>query len=157
MKTDSTDIAGRMIFHPFKILDIGGSYYNGFDIFTSSPGKGQERVRLGAEVAMNYKLLSIKGEWIRGKEDNSNPIVHQGWYLQGSYFLWPKHLQGVFRYDTYDPNTAKSKTLEASTYYVFGLNYFFNVWTKVQMDYSLRTENPAINNNVLTVQLQLGF
>ena len=93
------DIGGRLVFHPFKILDLGVSYYNGFDIFTSSPGLNQERVRLGTEFALNYHLLSVKGEWIQGKEGNSNPIIHHGWYLQGSYFLWPKHLQGVFRYD----------------------------------------------------------
>jgi phosphate-selective porin OprO and OprP len=151
------DIDGRLVFHPFKILDVGVSYYNGFDIFTSSPGKSQERVRLGTEFALNYDLLSVKGEWIQGKEGNSNPIVHQGWYLQSSYFLWPKHLQGIFRYDTYDPNVANSKDLETSTYYVFGLNYFFNVWTKIQMEYSWRTENPTVHNNAFAVQLQLGF
>jgi phosphate-selective porin OprO and OprP len=151
------DIDGRLVFHPFKILDLGISYYNGFDIFTSTPNKSQERVRLGTEFAVNYDLLSVKGEWIQGKEGNSNPIVHQGWYLQGSYFLWPKHLQGVFRYDTYDPNMAKSRDLETSTYYVFGLNYFFNVWTKIQIEYSLRTENPSVMNNAFALQLQLGF
>jgi hypothetical protein len=151
------DVDARLVFHPFKILDLGISYYNGFDKFFTSPGKSQERVRLGTEFTLNYNLLSVKGEWIQGREGNSNPIVHQGWYLQGSYFLWPKHLQGVFRYDTYDANQAKSKNLETSTYYVFGLNYFFNVWTKIQMEYSLRTENPGINNNVLALQLQLGF
>ncbi len=151
------DIVGRLVLHPFKILDIGASYYNGFDKFTSSPTVNHERIRWGTEFAMNYDLLSIKGEWVKGKEGDSNPIVHEGWYLQGSYFLWPKHLQGVFRYDTYDPNEAKGKEEETSTYYVFGLNYFFNVWTKIQMDYSYRTENPGVHNNVFAVQLQLGF
>jgi phosphate-selective porin OprO and OprP len=153
----SKDIDGRLVFHPLKILDVGVSYYNGYDIFTSSPNKSQERIRLGTEFAINYNLLSVKGEWIEGKEGNSNPIVHRGWYLQSSYFLWPKHLQGVFRYDTYNPDAAKSKDLETSTYYVFGLNFFFNVWTKIQMDYSWRTENPSVKNNVFTMQLQLGF
>jgi phosphate-selective porin OprO/OprP len=151
------DIIGRLVIRPFKILDLGASYYNGFDKFTSSPGRNQERVRLGAEFAVTYHLLSVKGEWIQGKEGNSNPIVHEGWYLQGCYFLWPKHLQAVLRYDTYDPDKTKPKALETSTYYVMGLNYFFNVWTKIQMNYSLRTENPSITNNVFTVQLQLGF
>ena len=106
----SKDIAARLVLHPFKVLDVGASYYNGFDKFTSSPTRSQDRIRLGTEFALNYDLLSVKGEWIQGKEGNTNPIVHQGWYLQGSYFLWPKHLQGVFRYDTYDPDTGKLKT-----------------------------------------------
>jgi phosphate-selective porin OprO and OprP len=151
------DVNARLVFHPFKILDLGISYYNGFDEFITSPGKSQVRVRLGTEFAMNYNLFTLKGEWIQGKEGNSNTIEHRGWYLQGAYFLWPKHLQGVFRYDTYDANQSKSKSLETSTYYVFGLNYFFNIWTKIQMEYSLRTENPEIKNNVFALQLQLGF
>ncbi|HEV3222046.1 MAG TPA: porin [Puia sp.] len=151
------DIGGRVVLHPYKIIDIGASYYNGFDKFTSSPTINQERIRLGTEFAVNYNQFSVKGEWIQGKEGDTNRIVHQGWYIQGSYFLWPKHLQGVFRYDTYDPNTAKSKIQETSTYYVFGLNYFFNVWTKIQTEYSYRTENPSVHNNVFMVQLQLGF
>jgi phosphate-selective porin OprO and OprP len=151
------DIVGRLVLHPFKILDIGASYYNGFDKFTSSPTVSQERIRWGTEFALNYDQLSVKGEWMQGKEGDVERTVHQGWYLQGSYFLWPKHLQGVFRYDTYDPNLAKDKVQEMYTYYVFGLNYFFNVWTKIQMDYSYRTENPSVHNNVFAVQLQLGF
>jgi hypothetical protein len=151
------DIGGRLIFHPIKILDLGVSYYNGFDVFTTSPGINQERVRLGTEFALNYQSLSVKGELIQGKDGNSNPIVHHGWYMQGSYFIWPKHLQGVFRYDVYDPNEAKPKDFEKSVYYVFDVNYFFNVWTKIQMEYSLRTENPSVHNNAFAVQLQLGF
>ncbi len=151
------DFVGRLVLHPLKVLDIGASYYNGFDKFTSSPTISQERTRWGTEFALNYDQVSVKGEWIEGKEGDANHTVHQGWYLQGSYFLWPKHLQGVFRYDTYDPNLAKSKEQETSTYYVLGLNYFFNVWTKIQMEYSYRTENPTIHNNMFAVQLQLGF
>jgi phosphate-selective porin OprO/OprP len=153
----SKDIAGRLLLHPVKVLDLGFSYYNGFDRFTSSPTKNQERIRWGTEFAVNYQSLSVKGEYIRGQEGNSNPIEHAGWYLQGSYFLWPKHLQGVFRYDTYDPDLIRNKSLETSTYYVFGLNYFFNVWTKLQVDYSRRTESANINNDVFTAQLQLAF
>jgi hypothetical protein len=152
----SKDIDARLVFHPFKILDIGGSYYSGFDRFTSSPTKDQDRSRWGAELALNYKGLSVKSEYIQGQEGDHNPIVHEGWYAQASYFLVPKHLQGVFRYDTYNPNTAKTNL--TNTYYVFGLNYFFNVWTKIQVNYSWRTEQgPNIDNDVFNVQLQLGF
>ena len=80
------DVGGRLIFHPVKILDLGVSYYNGFDVFTSSPGINQERVRLGAEFALNYQSLFIKGEWIQGKDGNSNPIVHQGMVSAGELF-----------------------------------------------------------------------
>lgn len=153
----SKDIDARLVLHPFKILDIGTSYYNGFDKFTSSPTRSQNRIRWGAEAALNYNLLSLKGEYIKGEDGTNNPIIHEGWYVQGSYFLWAKHLQGVFRYDVYDPNTIKGKTDLTSTYYVYGLNYFFNVWTKLQVNYSRRTGNQNIQNDVFSAQLQLSF
>jgi phosphate-selective porin OprO and OprP len=153
----SKDIDARLVLHPLKILDIGTSYYNGFDKFNSSPTRSQNRIRWGTEASLNYNLLSLKGEYIKGEDGTNNPIIHEGWYVQGSYFLWAKHLQGVFRYDVYDPNTIKGKTDLTSTYYVYGLNYFFNVWTKLQVNYSRRTGNQNIQNDVFSAQLQLSF
>jgi phosphate-selective porin OprO/OprP len=154
----SKDIDARIVLHPFKAFDIGTSYYNGFDKFTTSTTKSQNRIRWGAEAALNLNFLSVKGEYIRGQEGNHNPINHEGWYVQTSYFLLAKRLQGVFRYDVYNPNTIETKSNAlTSTYYVFGLNYFFNVWTKIQLNYSRRTENQAVNNDVFTAQLQLAF
>jgi hypothetical protein len=147
-----------LVLHPFKILDVGASYYNGYDRFVSSPTRDQERIRWGGEIALNVNLLSIKSEYISGQEGNVNPTRHDGWYAQASYFLWPKHLQGVFRYDSYNPNKNVEKAADpTSTYYVFGLNYFFNVWTKIQVNYSRRIETPALTNDVFTAQLQLAF
>ena len=152
----SKDIDARLVFHPVRILSIGGSYYDGDDRFTGTTTKDQRRIRWGGELNLEYNALSVKGEYIRGQEGNSNPIVHQGWYGQAGYFIVPKHLQGVFRYDWYDPNLAKTQV--NSTYYDFGLNYFFNVWTKFQLYYSLRNQQgPTVNNNMFEAQLQLAF
>ena len=96
----SKDIDARLVVHPLSVLDIGGSYYNGYDRFISSPAKDQLRIRWGGEIALNLKLLSFRGEYIAGREGSVNPAKHDGWYAQASYFLWPKHLQGVVRYDT---------------------------------------------------------
>ena len=161
----SKDLDARLVIHPVKFLNIGGSWYNGVDRFTSSPTKDQKRIRWGTELALNFPTLSLKGEYIRGQEGTTtsadhvgNPglTVHEGWYAQIGYFFLPRRLQGVFRYDYYDPNTTKTQV--AGTYYDLGLNYFFNVWTKVQVYYSLRNqEGPALNNNLFEAQLQLAF
>ncbi len=152
----SKDLDGRLIFHPLKALSIGGSYYNGYDRFTSNLNKDQKRVRWGTEVVLNEDIWSVKGEYIKGQEGNHDPTTHDGWFGQAAWYVIPKHLEGIFRYDSYDPNTAKTQV--KSTYYDFGLNYFFNVWTKLQLYYSLRNqEGPTINNNMLEAQLQLAF
>ena len=139
-----------------KFLSFGGSYYNGFDRFTSSPTKNQERVRWGAEVALDYNSLLVKSEYIRGQEGNSNPTIHDGWYAEAAYSILQKKLQGIFRYDRYDQNIAKANAI--NTYYDLGLNYYFNVWTKFQLYYSLRREQGAqVPNDLFEAQFQLAF
>jgi phosphate-selective porin OprO and OprP len=158
----SKDVDARLVLHPLRFLSLGGSYYDGFDRFTGTPTKDQLRTRYGLETDLELNALSIKGEYIHGQEGHTNfkmgtvATLHQGWYGQVGYFILPRHLQGVFRYDWYDPNTAKTQV--NSTYYDFGLNYFFNVWTKVQVYYSLRNQQgPTVPNNMFEAQLQLAF
>lgn len=158
----SKDFDARLVLHPLRFLNIGGSYYDGFDRFTGTPTKDQLRTRWGLDADLELNSLSIKADYIHGQDGTTNlktgstATLHQGWYGQVGYFILPRHLQGVFRYDWYDPNTAKSNA--TSTYYDFGLNYFFNVWTKIQVYYSLRDqEGPTINNNMFEAQLQLAF
>ncbi len=158
----SKDLDARLVLRPLRILSLGGSYYDGFDRFTGTPTKDQNRTRWGLEADLELNALSVKAEYIHGQDGSNNlktgavATTHEGWYGQIGYFILPRHLQGVFRYDWYDPNSTKSQV--NSTYYDFGLNYFFNVWTKVQVYYSLRNqEGPAINNNLFEAQLQLAF
>jgi hypothetical protein len=152
----SKDIDARLVFHPLKWINIGGSYYDGYDRFTSDLDKDRKRTRWGTEIGLVQDRWSVKGEYIKGQEGAHNPATHDGWYGQAAYFILPKRLEGIFRYDWYDANTAKAGV--ESTYYDFGLTYFFNVWTKIQVYYSLRNrQGPAINNNLFETQLQLAF
>jgi phosphate-selective porin len=153
------DISTRVIFHPISIVDIGGSYYDGRDNFTSSPTISQKRIRWGAELALNYRAFSLKSEIIKGQEGNSSSkhIDHEGGYVQASYFFIPKKLQAVLKYDAYNPNRSASNL--QSTYYILGVNYFFNKWAKIQIDYRKAEGNGSINyrNDLFVTQLQIQF
>jgi len=152
----SKDIDARLVVHPLKWINIGGSYYDGYDRFTSNLNKDQLRTRWGTEVALVQDRWSVKGEYIRGQEGAHHPTKHEGWYGQAAYFFLPKQLEGIVRYDWYDPNTAKTDV--KSTYYDLGLTYYFNVWTKIQVYYSVRNQQgPTINNNLFETQFQLAF
>ena len=161
----SKDVDARLVVHPLKELAFGGSYYDGYDRFTSNLTKDQKRTRWGADLAFTEENYSLKGEYIKGQEgvgvankNTGNPGItnHDGWFAQAGYFFIPRHLEGLFRYDWYDPNTAKTQV--KGTYYDFGLTYFFNVWTKLQLYYSLRDQQGATaNNNLFEAQLQLAF
>jgi phosphate-selective porin OprO/OprP len=169
---ESKDFSGRLLVHPFKILTVGGSYYDGFDRFSHTPTKDQLRTRWGVEGTLTYKKLYIRSEFIRGQDGNDKhlvaqpvPAIHQGWYAIAGYYILPK-LQGFFKYDTYSPEvnpafTGPNKISDANTYYIFGANYYFNPNVKFTACYDWRTEQgniPAVkNNNVVTAQLQLSF
>ena len=149
------DIAGRLIFTPIKGLSFGGGYYNGWDkaIKPDVPGKSQIRNRYGFEFSYVKPLFSFKGEYISGKDGKYG---RSGWYIQAGYFLIPQKLQLLGKYDTYDPNTSSADNI--STNYVFGGNYFFNSWSKLQAFYTIRQEEgTAVNNNYFSVQYQIGF
>ncbi len=74
----------------------------------------------------------------------------------------PWNLQPVVKYQSYDPDTdADYNALNTIT---FGFNYFFNDWTRLQVNYLYNVEessdtDPALyneyDNDMLLVQLQI--
>jgi phosphate-selective porin OprO and OprP len=149
------DVSGRLIFTPVKGLSFGGSFYRGWDkaIKPDVPGLGQTRNRFGGEASYVVNRFSLKGEYIVGKDGKTN---RAGWYLQTGYFVVPLILQILGKYDTYDSNTSASNNI--STNYVFGANYNFNSWSRIQAFYTVRQEEgPAIKNNYFSIQYQVGF
>jgi hypothetical protein len=97
--------------------------------------------------------VDLKGEYIAGKDGKTN---RSGWYVQAGYFVIPQKFQVLGKYDIYDPNTSTPNNI--STNYVFGANYNFNNWSRLQAYYTVRQEEgPAIKNNFLSVQYQIGF
>lgn len=146
------DFVGRLVYHPLKEWSLGTSYYNGYDSW-GSPIRKKKRNRIGVEFAYVKDLISLRGEYIQGVDDT---IKKNGWYLQAGYFLIPKTLQGVFKFDTFDPNNDIDQN-EANVY-TFGANWYFNKWAFLQLNYELKDEmNKEKNNNALTGQLTLQF
>jgi hypothetical protein len=149
------DIAARLVFTPLKGLYFGGSYYNGWDKVSKPDvaGKAQARDRLGFEAGYVLPRFSIRGEYIAGKDGKTD---RSGWYLMAGYFVLPQKLQFVVRYDTYDPNISKPDN--TTTNYTIGGNFLFNKWSKLQIDYTFRSEQGiSVKNDYLAVQLQIGF
>lgn len=149
------DVTGRLIFTPVKGLSFGGGFYSGWDkaIKPDVAGKSQSRNRFGGEVSYTVSRFSLKGEYIAGKDGKTN---RTGWYAQAGYFIIPQKLQVLGKYDVYDSNTSTSNNI--STNYVFGADYNFNSWSHLQAFYTIRQEEgPAIENNFLSIQFQIGF
>jgi phosphate-selective porin OprO/OprP len=149
------DFAGRLILTPVKGLSFGGSYYDGFDKVSKPDVKGQSQIRdrIGFEVSYVRTGFSARGEYISGRDGVTR---RAGWYFQSGYFVIPQKLQLLARYDIYDPNTEA--TGDTSCNYTFGSNLNFNNWTRLQLFYTIRTEQGSqVKNNYLAVQYQIGF
>ncbi|TAL67810.1 MAG: hypothetical protein EPN88_07345 [Bacteroidetes bacterium] len=149
------DIAGRLIFTPLKGFSFGFGFYNGWDkaIKPDIAGKSQIRNRFGVELNYVTTRFSFKGEYISGKDGKTS---RAGWYIQSGYFLIPQKLQVLGKYDLYDPNTSATNNI--NTNYVFGANYNFNSWSRLQAFYTIRDEEgTAVDNNYFSIQYQIGF
>lgn len=146
------DIAGRFTVHPVKNLSISADFYNG-EGFYGSPATNQTRNGEGFDASYVSGALSLTAEYDKG---TGGTIKRNGWYAQAGYFVISKKLQFAVKYHTYDP--GNSLTTNCGNWYIAGINYFFNEWTKLTVDYCNRSEHVSpVKNNLSSVQLQLTF
>jgi len=170
-KNEAKDVVGRLLFHPLKGLAIGGSYYHGGNLFSTSKliKSKYDRNRIGAEFAFDYKNLSLIGEYITGKDgeydkdkctyvpdSKKTSTKKDGYYVQSGFYFIPKKFQVVARLDNFDPDKDVSKN--ATNVLTIGSTWFFNKCTKIQVNYEYKDEEgKAVTNNTLLAQLQIGY
>jgi len=154
---EAKDVSGRLIINPVKELSFGIAYYNGWgkaiNPVAEFIGRSQTRNRFGVDISYTATRLSVRGEYIHGKDGNTD---RAGWYAQAGYFIIPQKLQVLAKYDTYDPNTSKDNNISVN--YVTGANYNFNSWSRLQAFYTFREEEGTpVSNNYFSLQYQIGF
>ena len=71
-------------------------------------------------------------------------------------------VQPVVKYENFDPNTDGYDTIndsyDYSTIATFGVNYFFNDWTRLQLNYLYKAEEgDEVANDEILMQLQVKF
>ena len=147
------DIAGRLSIHPLNNLTLSGDFYNGVGNY-GTPAKNQKRNRSGIDARYSINGLTLQAEYDNGTD---GIIKRNGWYGQASYYIIPRYLQLAAKYDTYDPNEVITNV--RTNYYETAVNYFFNPWAKLALNYVDRRETTVaqIKNNIFEAQLQLTF
>lgn len=71
-------------------------------------------------------------------------------------YMTPWNLQPIIKYESYDPNTDADNDI--ATVITFGVNYFFNDWTRLQLNYLYKAEEGIeIANDEILMQLQVKF
>ncbi len=96
----------------------------------------------GVDVIFKYKGLSLQSEgFVRNVDtrDHSKQIGNAtGFYVQGGYFVVPKTIEVVGRYNYMDPDTLRAQDILTSV--VGGLNwYLIGHEHKLQFDYGVVT------------------
>jgi phosphate-selective porin OprO and OprP len=76
--------------------------------------------------------------------------------------MTPWNVQPVIKYENFDPNTDGYDIIndlyDYATIITFGMNYFFNDWTRLQLNYLYKAEEGnEIENDELLMQLQVKF
>jgi len=146
------DWAGRLVVHPASFLTIGASLYDGLSSPTQN-GAPVKRDRAGLEMAVLYKALSLKGEFIKAADDET---LKQGGYFQAGYFFLPKKIQGVFKVDFFDEDMKAD--LDRSRLWTLGLNWFLAEKTKLMINFELNKDGSGKTaNKAFLVQFQTGF
>ena len=149
---DRKDLAGRLVVHPLSFLSVGASFYDG-SYAASAGAPSTVRDRIGADLALLHGPFSLKADFLQSEDAET---LRRGWYVQGGYTFLPKILQGVVRFDAYDPDGAVSG--DRLDTWTVGLNWFIAGKTKLQVNYELmRSESGANRGRTLLIQLQAGY
>jgi len=169
------DFSGRVVFSPLRLTDSELDISLGFGAkYTSSKNSDvsfpdNTGYRLGADLGIKWKNILVQGEFIYGKNDGTytegggcggDPVVvvgsveRYGYMAQGMY-MTPWSLQPVIKYQNYDPNMAGN--LDMNSIITFGVNFFPNDWTRLQINYLYSAEEREIRNDQFLVQLQVVF
>ncbi len=160
-------IVGRVTIQPWEVLRFGGSFRKG----VTGSASDNDVTRFAGEVQLDWKGFIMQAEYIWGEDTGSyttgggcdgtpieiheGPITRSGMYAQLLY-MTPWNLQPVVKFETYDGDTTADNNLE--TIITAGVNYFFNDWTRFQINYSYRAEEAnEIPNDCLLVQMQVTF
>lgn len=158
------DIIGNIVYVPFDFLQVGASFRYGYP-----NNKTNERTTYGFEFLADHKGFALQGEYIHDNGDynklagggcGSEPVTlgenRQGAYIMASYMSKIK-LQPVVKWEYFDADTD-IKYLGYSEMITYGVNYFFNDKTRLQVNYQQKMEGgPSVNNDALIFQIQVKW
>lgn len=167
------DVIGRLIVHPLDWLQVAGSFRMGKSVSTDETvTKPDERTRFGADFQIEKFGFLVQGEYIWA-EDKGSYLVGGGCggdpeLVQGSVkreglsimalYNTPWNLQPVIKYENYNDDIGFDGNNNMEHVTTIGFNYFFNEWTRLQVNYEYKAEwAHEIENDMLMVQLQVRF
>lgn len=164
------DVVGRVLIQPTDWMHFGGSFKMGKSENEDVSLDDNSTKRFGAELEIEYFNFLVQGEYIYGEDEGSylvgggcggdpelvvGSVKRSGMFVTALYNT-PWNFQPVLKYENYNSDLDATNALEQIT--TFGFNYFFNEWTRLQVNYEYAAEKAnEIKNDRLMVQLQVKF
>jgi len=169
---DQKDLAGRIVLRPLKAVDsfMDVSELGQLEVGLSGyhrpvHGSTFNKKRLGYEARYEYQNLRLSWEYMSGQGTASgnatteNATKATGWYAQAGYTFapWCPNLQGVVRFESWDPNELASLDKERDL--TLGLNYLIAKHNaKAQLNWVHKDEQgDEIGNDQLIGAFQYAF
>ena len=150
------DFVLRGVVKPVKELLLGISHYEGW---SGEEDENRTKRRTGAQLGYSNDLISIKGEFIFGK---NSEISTYGWYAQAGHTLpvspgrGSQKLQTIIKYDSYDPDRDKEE--DKADIITVGLNWFITKNAKVQINNRIiLDEEFHVDDNEVLAQIQVTW
>ncbi|NOR86362.1 MAG: hypothetical protein GQ527_02010 [Bacteroidales bacterium] len=171
------DYTGRLIVSPFEWLSLGASYKYGKQKPVNDTMAADERRRWGVDLSVEKYNFLLQAEYIDGLDKGSSlvgggcgstPTLVLGDFEKNGYmvqllYMTSFNIQPVVKYECYDPDASVDYNKQQD--FTFGFNYFFNEWTRVQLNYVYRVEESGdttedyheIDNDFFVMQVQVKF
>jgi phosphate-selective porin len=177
------DIAARIVIAPWQWLKIGGSYRTGFVGTKDINDEQKRRTRTAFDLTFEKWNFMLQGEYLMGQDigeiaggggcggkatATTLPTYDKDGFWVAAMYMTPWSLQPIVKYETYNPDgTAYSYLGNTQTYdqntITFGLNYFLNDWTRIQVNYLYNSEGKTngdfneYDNDAFMIQVQAKF
>lgn len=172
-------LTGRVTVKPFKGFSLGVSgKYGSKEPNDEGVTSNDTQYRVGIDAQYSIGGFTLIGEYIDGNDEGSYlegggcdgiPVLKTGTKEASGGFLmavyrFGSNLEPVYKIESYKtikgeisevPTPALEETSICQT---FGISYYPNDWTRVQVNYIYAAETPTeINNDALLIQLQVRF
>lgn len=164
-------ITARLVISPLDFVHIGGSYKTG-KVLKDSQSDNDKLTRFGADISVEKYNFLFQGEYIGGTDDgfklsgggcgedpSISPFdgeIKKNGFATMLLYKTPWNVQPVIKYENFDPDSDADNNMQNS--YTFGLNYFFNEWTRLQINYIVNDYAGVDKaNNQIMAQLQVIF
>lgn len=175
---DTYAVNGRLTYQPIK-----GLYFGASGRYMKSPPQADgvedddTKFRLGFDAQYSFNNFTLLGEYIKGNDEGSylegggcggDPVLMTGTNNADGFsatvvYRTNSNLEPVYKIENYgtvkgDGTDNPINVEESSMRQTFGLNYYPNDWTRLQLNYIYKAEKPTeVKNDMLLLQFQVRF